>query len=644
MGVQTSPVKDRPPHFDSLGNGGVGPREDHIRHFLGDLRTARHGDANIGLLEGWSVIDAIPAHCHELASTLENLDDLDLVRRRGAGENPTPRHTVDVASGHLLDATSNHLIQLAPRDHFAERRRLRQHPDILRDGQGSTGAVTSDHHGGDPGFTEDLHSVSDFRTSRVRERDQTGEHQLFLDRVGGDLSIHFPISKRKDPIALGFEALDCLVDVHPMDRVHRNLVAVDHDERAQVNQTIGCTLGEGHEPITRTVNHRHHLSAAREEQLHDSVLARVRGDLEPGKGREFRQRTLGRIPQVVAQVRDLEKALVIGMAVTVEAVYTQRTLAVQPDVRGGHPAFRHCTSLVGTDDGDRTQPLGCPKLPDDRLVGNHLVDSECESDRNDRTQGLRDEGDGEGNRIDQRVKDILSMQDIDTHHCEADDEGTPHEELTQLVQLSLKWGLPLLGPLELLPDGTQLRILTGRRHHEGEATGFNVASGVDHICPITEWGIQRDHAGLLRLGDGFPREQRLVDLGVLRTQHKPIRRSLIALLEEDDVTRYEFGGEDLLQLPIPVDPGIGLLKFLQFGEGLAGLAIGVIGHQGHEHHDAEDQRSRLQFGGLVVEQPNPSGQQRCPNEGERQLVGEGRQQGLPPGLRFLLGEAVGAVL
>jgi hypothetical protein len=122
-------------------------REDHVGGFLGDVGAVHaHGNANIGLFEGWRVIDPISRHGDNIAAGLERPDDLQLVvwirsRKDGcvvqcSGE-VLFRHLVDfVASEDRLDSDLIRCVR---------RRSSNRHAQLLANGKGGGLGIASDH-------------------------------------------------------------------------------------------------------------------------------------------------------------------------------------------------------------------------------------------------------------------------------------------------------------------------------------------------------------------------------------------------------------------------------------------------------------------------------------------------------------------
>ena len=70
--------------------------QDHHRGLLGDLRAGdAHRDADVGLLQGRRVVHAVAGHRDDVALALEDVDEVDLVLRRDAGDDAD---VVDLAS------------------------------------------------------------------------------------------------------------------------------------------------------------------------------------------------------------------------------------------------------------------------------------------------------------------------------------------------------------------------------------------------------------------------------------------------------------------------------------------------------------------------------------------------------------------
>ncbi len=77
------------PEADRLDDGAeVVVGQDHDRGLLGDLGAGdAHRDADVGLLEGRRVVDAVAGHGHDVALLAQDVHEVDLVLGRDAGED-----------------------------------------------------------------------------------------------------------------------------------------------------------------------------------------------------------------------------------------------------------------------------------------------------------------------------------------------------------------------------------------------------------------------------------------------------------------------------------------------------------------------------------------------------------------------------
>ena len=78
-----------------FNRGEVVVGEQHVcglaRHFGA---AGAHGDADVGLLEGGRVVDAVAGHCHDLTVGLEGLHQLQFLGRRHPGKYVYPIDTL----------------------------------------------------------------------------------------------------------------------------------------------------------------------------------------------------------------------------------------------------------------------------------------------------------------------------------------------------------------------------------------------------------------------------------------------------------------------------------------------------------------------------------------------------------------------
>lgn len=115
--------------------------EDHICGLLGHVSSQfAHADSNICLLQSRSIVHTITSHGHNIATTLESVDDLKLVVRASTREDGDSVHAVrQLGLAHLIKLITS-------KDWRAKsRRHVNWHTEPLGDRNSSNVSITSDH-------------------------------------------------------------------------------------------------------------------------------------------------------------------------------------------------------------------------------------------------------------------------------------------------------------------------------------------------------------------------------------------------------------------------------------------------------------------------------------------------------------------
>merc|ERR1719273_823685 len=148
--------------------------EDHLAGRLGDGGAGAHGDADLGLLEGGRVVDAVPGHGGDLLHALQVLDDLGLVEWLHAGEH------AGVGNGNLL-LVGREVVKFASRvGHSVGGLVLVEDPNAAADGGGRVLVVAGDHDDPDAGGAAQLDGRRHLGPGRVQHADNAGKGQVHL--------------------------------------------------------------------------------------------------------------------------------------------------------------------------------------------------------------------------------------------------------------------------------------------------------------------------------------------------------------------------------------------------------------------------------------------------------------------------------
>ncbi len=145
--------------------------EHHLRGFFGRLGAlVAHGDADIGLLEGRRIVDAVAGHRNDTALRLQRLHDAQLVLRTGPREHG---RRID----RLLEFRVRQLVDIGARE---DARRLAE-PQLSRNGFGGRGMIARDHLDGDAGCLALRDGCHSLVARRIDETDNAEENEPVLD-------------------------------------------------------------------------------------------------------------------------------------------------------------------------------------------------------------------------------------------------------------------------------------------------------------------------------------------------------------------------------------------------------------------------------------------------------------------------------
>ena len=153
-----------PAVLHGLHNGGeVIIRQHHTGGVLGDLRSRdAHGNADVRLLQGRGVVDAVAGHGHQIAPLLPRPDDPDLMLRGHPGIDADLRHKVpQLRITHSVDDRALHGFRAVPQD-----------TDLPGDGRRRDLMVTGDHNRTNTGADALRHCRFGFLPGRIHHGNQ----------------------------------------------------------------------------------------------------------------------------------------------------------------------------------------------------------------------------------------------------------------------------------------------------------------------------------------------------------------------------------------------------------------------------------------------------------------------------------------
>ena len=387
--------------------------EHDVGRLLGDVGAAdAHGDADVRVLQGRRIVDAVPGHRHDVAFLLPCPHDLELVHRRDAGVD---RHFLDdggerglVHLGELL--AGQHLVAFA------------ENPDLLRYGHRGKLVVAGDHHRPDAYLPAYLHRVDRLFARRVHHSNVAQEHQVFLDLLVGIVVLlrQLLVGDAKYAQSVLRHRFVDRQQLVALGDVERSRSAAALERCAALQHDFGSAFHEGDDPaVGHRMDRRHALALRAERELLDarSGAARLVG-FQSSLGRDDDQRAFGWIAlheQARAVLADhcvarehagLQQQLQPGIVHRpADAAFRSVSAATHVDRAAADvkPAHRHLAlgqraGLVGADDTGAAERLDGGHLADQRVALGHFVHGDRKSAGNDRGQRLRNGGHGQRDR------------------------------------------------------------------------------------------------------------------------------------------------------------------------------------------------------------------------------------------------------
>ena len=420
--------------------------EHHVGRLFRDVSAGdTHGHADVGPFEGRGIVDAVTGHSHHVTPRFERFDDAHLVLGGDTGENI-----------HVLYALSQLLVGEVIQFRTGERFAVGpQQTDFLRNGAGSIGIVTGDHHRADARPPRPLHRWPDFRPGRIRHRHQPNQCQATFNRIGADLGWQFiqvTTGHGQDAQSRAPQLTVDILDVLAAARREWHAHAILQDNIAEGQHHVGCTFdvgdvfgaaaltppGAGGRAVY-AVDGAHTLAFAVEGHLgharqslfdlvapqagfgryhhqcpfrritHHAVLLSIGlgfGRFQLGVGAKQASGQQGHDFSVIVRVGRLAVAVELARGLIALAAHVQSQVRhVEP--HGHHLVLGQRTGLVGADDSGRAQRLHRRQASDEGIALHHLAHPQRQADGDDSGQPLRDSSNRQADRDDEKFHNLL---------------------------------------------------------------------------------------------------------------------------------------------------------------------------------------------------------------------------------------------
>merc|ERR1719365_380331 len=221
--------------------------KDHFRSRLCDSSAAAHGNTNLSLLEGRSVVHTVASHSSDLVHALQVLDNLGLVEGLDSGEHARVLAThLLLGGGEVVKLASRESIALGP---FV----LSEDSDSPADCSGSVLVVSSDHDDTDASLFAELDGRGNLHPGGVKHADDADESEVdfILGELGGVVEV--PVlrvrwgvaggkSKAPEGVTAGTVLNSTLHDLGPQLLSHGHLLAANPDVSAAVKDSLRGSL------------------------------------------------------------------------------------------------------------------------------------------------------------------------------------------------------------------------------------------------------------------------------------------------------------------------------------------------------------------------------------------------------------------
>ena len=541
---------------DDRGEVVVG--DDDVGALLGDVGAlAPHGDADMGVLEGGRVVDAVAGDGDEMAVALERPDDgqlLDRLHPRVDAGRPRQRVERRFPGGLRL----RHLLA---RDDL----RLREVDSRLpRDGARGPRVVAGDHDDLDAGLPAGRNRPGHLRPQRVLHAGETEEIEVqqvpasvapaLLD---ADLALgegeHAQATRRqllllrqqRRPVDRRRAAGDLHAVAHGDERFGR---ALDEDpDRLAVRVEGGGVfqvrlVGDARdERVLRLRLLVHDAGLARREQQRDvdgvadarpavravqqrALVGHRRRMQQPGAARpRVARRGIGRIDPARLHVRPrLEQH---GEAVR------------QADLRHRQLVHRQRTGLVGGDQRAGAERLDRRHVADDDVHLRHAPHADRQRHRDRDGQALGDRADGEAHGHQEQLVEAHVAGEADKHEHDHRYADRDRDRAGEGFQTDHQGRRGIGRPREQARDPADLRFPARGRDEAGGAAARHQRAGI---------GRSRRFGHGLRHRQGLARQQRFVALQVLALQQPQVGRDAPAGFDHDDVAGHQLARVDLV--------------------------------------------------------------------------------------------------
>ncbi len=605
--------KDCPALLDGDRDGGECVVLKHdVGRFAGHLRPSLpHRHADVRAFEGRRIVDAVSGHGDDVSLCLEEVDELQLLLRRDAGED---------GRGDL--ATS--LVEFVLKVPAVDCGRVRPVGWVSgqdADGPGDVrrgGRLVARHHDHlDPGALAGGDRRRYVRTGRVHETNQPDEIKSRVGVVGagvwfqlrGESEDTEPVGGhclvlrqprlaparvllvrvggcvcRTDQGSQGITPRYGLRGAGGQDRFGR---ALNEDERLAIRRVIGraeaghhlCRAVERDEPgCGEPVAEHRRVGAQGGSELEESPFHRVSDHLvgivgvkscrgaqrrDPGGELEERVRLILAVdPSGLCNGRVLVRPA--GRQAGAPSLDVDAGLLVPEDWTGAgedealdrHPVFGERSGFVGADDRGRAQGLDGREAADEGIPAGHASQSAGEGNRGHDRQPFGNRGDGERDAHLDHHHQVPPAGDAEPRNHDHETEDDHHEAFREVRQPLFEGGAPVVGRRRELGNLAQLGLHAGRRDHAFPGSARDRRALVCHARTFGKRSIGRHRCLLFVDRHRFAGEGRFVDPKPRDLAEAQVGTDHVSLVQKNDIPGNQLSCGDGLHVASTSDRGV----------------------------------------------------------------------------------------
>ena len=542
--------------------------------------------------------------------------------------------------------------------------------------------IARDHHRADAGALRASHRVARFGTGRIDHANQPFEDEVLLELIVRLCRRSFRQPSRGDaerPKRLAGQRFVGAQDLGAAVRGQRPAVVVHGLEGAACEQHVRSAFRE-HDGAALllgvTMERAHQLPLRREGHLanaRQTPIERLGAQARLSRGHQ--ERALGRIAlnapaavlllhaRVVRAIRDREGAFQLDAKRSVHqsaAVGFHRALGcVSRSLEGGTPARRHDDAhrhlvpgegagLVRRDHVGRPERFHRGQVADDRVAARHPLHADGQDRGDHRRQPFRHGGHRQRHTQNQHVEqrrrslNVLDEEDGRNHH-----DGNRHDDDAEhfpgAIQLALQRSGFVRRLLQQSGDASHFGAHAGRGHDRLAVSVCGGGAAEHHVVAVAERSLLVDRPRVLGDGQALAGQRRFRRLQRRRFDQARVGWNRVALFDEDEIARDDFGGGNRPPLAAADDPGASRRHGAQRRDGRFGARLLQVADGRVEQHDGKDRDGFVGQRGVALDEPERERDGGGDEEQDDEHVLELREEAPPPRDRRLRGELVAPV-